>query len=236
MTIRAALTNGQTTTAGVNFTIDPAVYEGDPVAGFKALIDDLAAWTKETSAQWAELGVPGSASLEANAAKEEAELRQMLASIAASGQATLSYNHLPLTNADAIAVPVKASDLAVLLAYNRNVGSAWRSILGATATETPAAASARLAGSTRLTGSCLASKVLLLKPCLANDFRKKFNDAIAGQVDDLFQDFDKEVPNGRDALVKWLKKKLAQKAVTAAARRIRDLAQLPDHCLSGFTH
>jgi hypothetical protein len=221
VTIRAGLADGQTTTAGVNLTIDPAVYDGDPVAGFKALIDDLAAWTRETSAQWTELGVPGSAALEANAAREEADLRQMLASIAASGQATLSYNHLPLANAEAIAVPVKAADLAVLLAYNRNVGLAWRSILGAAPTETPAAASARLAGNSRLAGTCLASKVLLLKPCLANDFRKKFNDAIGAQVDDLFQDFDKEIPNGRDALVKYLKTKLAQKAITAAARRIQ---------------
>ncbi|MGJ5815303.1 hypothetical protein [Paludibaculum fermentans] len=220
VTVQAALTDGKTT-AGVNFTIDSAVYDGNPVAGFTALVDDLAAWTRETSAQWNEWGLAGSAALEANAAREEADLRQMLAGIAASGQATLSYNHLPLTNAEAIAVPVKASDLAVLLAYNRNAGQAWRSILGATETETPAAASARLAGSSRLAGTCLATKVPLLSPCLANDFRKKFNDAIGAQVDDLFQDFDKEVPNGRDALVKWLKKKLAQKAVNAAARRIQ---------------
>lgn len=219
VTVAAVLTDG-TQTKPVDFTVDAPAYDGDAVAGFTALLDDLEAWMQQTAEVWRQLEQPGVDDMVANAQRELSDLRLMVSSIQASGSATLSYNHLPLTDADAIAVPVTAADLAAALAYNRNAGQAWRTILGATESETPEEAAARLAGSRRA-GTCLAAKIPILAPCIANDFRTKFYDAMADDAASLLKDFD-QVPQGAsDAAVKWLKKKIAQKATKAIGRRMQ---------------
>lgn len=218
--VSAVLTSGALTNP-VAFTIDAPAYDGDVVAGFAALLDDLDAYAQRMLEQWRQLELPSVDDMAANTAREMSDLRLMVAGIQGSGTATLSYNHLPLSDAGAIAVPVTAADLGAALAYNRNAGQAWRTILGAEEGETPQQAAARLAGSSRNAGTCLAAKVPLLAPCLANDYRKKFYDALADDAASLLKDFD-QVPSGAaDEAVQWLKKKIAQKATKAIGRRLQ---------------
>jgi len=218
--IRAVLADGGTSNA-VPFTIDPLSQDGDAVTETRTMFDSIASWMSEMATEMRAQGLEGVDDLVTNAAREEGELRQMLASIETTGKAVISWNGLPLDNPKAIGVEVTQADLAALMAYNRSAGAAWRALLGADVSEDAPAAARRLSAMPRNAGgTCLAQKVQLLEPCLKNDYRRKFEAAVAEHLNDFLFDIDKDLPPAKDELEKYLKDKLAKRTIGALAKRL----------------
>lgn len=106
---------GGTRTASLPFNILPLNYDGDPIAGFRALLDRVSAAAQEAFAAWQqdESTAPLVQAQQDRAAAIEASLRAMVDTIEANGSATLDWG-----TPDLPAVTITAGNLATFLAYN----------------------------------------------------------------------------------------------------------------------
>ena len=193
---------------GRPFLIQRVVYNGDPVAGFRALLDAAREMIDDNVRELTLLGVTDAAGKAEAARRLERELRALVDRIAALGEGVIPLDDRPDSHPDALRAKVKAADLAVLLAFNRNAGLAWRALLGARPEESDKEAAARLAGGARLAGTCLDDKVGgMIRLCKANRARERFQLALAEHATDFLTGIDQNAPKAADKLRDWLIKK-----------------------------
>ncbi|MFN0168804.1 MAG: hypothetical protein ACKV22_20455 [Bryobacteraceae bacterium] len=219
-TVSALLINGARA-GSLPFTITPLTYTGDPVAGFRALLDTLAADIREAIAGVREVAPNLASEQTVQAGLQETQLRRMTEEIATRGSSTLLYGAVTAASSTSVSTPITRQHLADLLAFNRNVAEASEFLLGVTnlARERSAAVN-REGGGERQASVCIAFREPLIFACK----NLKTKDRIAAAAEDAITDFftAEGAPQGTQQQIEsWIRDLLAKTTFGAALKRIQ---------------
>jgi hypothetical protein len=156
-----AAESGGKRTASLPFTILPLTYAGDPIAGFRALLDRVAASAQDAFSSLRQ--DPAAAAIvgaqQQAAGVIEASLRAMVDAIAANGKSTQNWG-----TADLLSVTVTRDHLATLLAFNDNAqNTPLPGDITGLAHQSPAKQQAAQRGANAL--NCLNVRIPLIAAC-----------------------------------------------------------------------
>ncbi len=219
-TVSALLTDGARA-GSLPFTITALTYTGDPVAGFRALLDTLAADIREAIAGVREVAPNLASEQTVQAGLQESQLRRMTEEIATRGSSTLLYGAVTAASSTSVSTPVTRQHLADLLAFNRNVAEASEFLLGVTnlAREKSAAVNPEASGQ-RQASVCLALREPLIPLCKGLRTKERITAAAEDAITDFFT--AEGAPQGTQQQIEsWIRDQLAKTAIGGALKRIQ---------------